>query len=293
MADLKFIGVNFPSAALQRQADPVADRLLVNTIGPTGAAAGPLVVNPVSAVSGTNLVLDIRNGSTSILQVSGSGTTTVVRPWNNGTDHSWVNAFSVDPSNTPTFGSNGSVVIALGSGVNPTSGSGTDGSDNPPAGSLLLQTNGTAWIKTGAGATSWTQLASAVSSNLQASYDAPPSPDIVQDASGGIEVSRGTSTEEYVFRTSASSLTTEGRAVLETSLVSASPGSALGIFSGPSNLDPPMFLDRDTGAQLLTISPDGLFVAGTDPVVSFDVTSATRPGVGSVAGVDMFFEPGS
>jgi len=159
MADLKFIGVNFPSVPQHRQADPATDRLLVNTIGPQGGVGGPLVVSPVAAVTGTDLVLDIRTGVVTVLTVNGNGTTSVTRPWTNGTDRSWANAISLDPSNAPGFGSDGSVQLVIGSGLSPATGSGTNGANNPATGSLMLQTDGSAWIKTGAGATSWTQLA--------------------------------------------------------------------------------------------------------------------------------------
>lgn len=175
MADLKFIGVNFPGLPVRREAAPATDRLLVNILGPSGGASGPLTISPVAPVTGTNLVLDVRTAvGTSALTVNGNGTTTVTRPWTNGTAHSWVNAFSVDPANAPSFGADGSVQIVLGSGVDPTTGAGTNGSANPSVGSLMLQTNGTVWVKTGALATAWTQLGTGGITELTGDVTAGP-----------------------------------------------------------------------------------------------------------------------
>lgn len=73
MADLKLLGVNYPTVPRQRQADPVSDRLLIDTLGPTGGATGPLVISPVAAVSGSNSIFEISNGSSTVLSVAGSG----------------------------------------------------------------------------------------------------------------------------------------------------------------------------------------------------------------------------
>lgn len=159
MADLKPIGTNYPSVPVERQLNPSVDRLLINTVGPSGDASGPLVVSPVAPVSGSNLVFDVRNGTGTVLTVSGSGTTTIARPWTDGTDSSWSNALSLSPTSAPAFGISGAVQLVIGSGINPALGAGTDGVNNPPTGSLMLQTDGTAWVKTKVGATSWLKLA--------------------------------------------------------------------------------------------------------------------------------------
>jgi hypothetical protein len=74
MADLKFIGVNIGTVNVQRQASQTADALLINSIRPSGSTTGPLVVNPSAAVTGTDLVFNVQDGSSNArLQVTGAG----------------------------------------------------------------------------------------------------------------------------------------------------------------------------------------------------------------------------
>jgi len=165
MADLKFVGVNFEGTGLgpvnrvQSQADPSTDRLLIDTIAVSGGVSSPLSVIPLSPVPSSSSALSVSDGSSTVFSVLGDGTLASFGDWINGTNLSYSSGILLDPQGAPTYGVDGSVRILIGSGSNPTV-SGTNGSINPPAGSLLLQTNGTAWIKTAAGATSWTQLGS-------------------------------------------------------------------------------------------------------------------------------------
>ena len=165
MADLKFVGVNVegtglgPVAIKQRQANPLTDRLLVNTVSPTGGGSAPFAVVPISAVASSSPTITVSNGSNIVFSVQGDGLLSSLGTWINGTNLSYASALTIDPTGTPTYGANGSVSILIGSGVDPTT-NGTDGGSNPPTGSLLLQTDGTAWIKTGIGTTSWIQLGS-------------------------------------------------------------------------------------------------------------------------------------
>jgi len=303
MADLKFLGTNFPSIARQRQADPASDRLLIDTIGPTGGVGGTLVIDPVAAVTGVNLVLDVQDGSAaSLFTINGDGdvviagdltvtgaavvsggpssvagsitfgddtsdTVTLARGWIDGTDLSYASSLLIDPVGSPTFGADGTAHIVIGSGVDPTV-NGTDGSYNPPSGSLLLQTNGTGWIKTGAGATSWTQLATGSGNNLQQAYDTAPNPDITQDASGGMQIDRGTSTEAYALRVqNTSGSLTADRGILEVSHVVADDGHAFAVFSGGSNNQAAVRMDYDSGSDILLMDAFG-FVGTTDTASS-------------------------
>lgn len=171
MADLKFVGVNFEGTGLgpvnrvQSQADPSTDRLLIDTIAVSGGVSSPLSVIPLSPVPSSSSALSVSDGSGTVFSVLGDGTLASFGDWINGTNLSYSSGILLDPQGAPTYGVDGSVRILIGSGSNPTV-SGTNGSINPPAGSLLLQTNGTAWIKTAAGATSWTQLGSGGGSDL-------------------------------------------------------------------------------------------------------------------------------
>jgi hypothetical protein len=74
MADLKFIGVNIGTVNTQRQASQTADAILINAIRPSGSTTGPLLVNPSAAVTGTDLILNVQDGSANArLQVTGAG----------------------------------------------------------------------------------------------------------------------------------------------------------------------------------------------------------------------------
>ncbi len=73
MSDLKPLGINNPSERLQRQVDPAADRLLINTLGPSGGAAGPLVVLPVTPVTGSDHILEVSAGKSTVVSVAPTG----------------------------------------------------------------------------------------------------------------------------------------------------------------------------------------------------------------------------
>lgn len=185
MTDLKFIGVNYPTPAVPKQANPSTDRLLINTIGSVGGVGAPLTILPFSPISGSNPVFTVSNGSVSVLSVDGSGTLTFGTSWSNGANRSWSNSIVLNPPTAPSFGIDGLVYISLGSGLNPSTGSGTDGTGNPPKGSLLLQTDGTAWIKTGVGATAWAQLATSGAVSLLGDVTGSTSSTVVERLRGG------------------------------------------------------------------------------------------------------------
>lgn len=297
MADLKFIGVNFPGLPVRREAAPATDRLLVDILGPSGGASGPLTISPVAPVTGTNLVLDVRTAvGTSALTVNGNGTTTVTRPWTNGTAHSWVNAFSLDPANAPSFGADGSVQIVLGSGVDPTTGAGTNGSANPAVGSLMLQTNGTAWVKTGASATAWTQLGSGGS--LQDAYDIGP--DITQTLQG-IEITGGGSMlDTFVLRVVGSGTAPNRVFQVERSPLTPAGGAGIEVIMGANATGRGVHLlvnGNGTG-QLITTSGSGVGMivdtsGGTGHGIVSGVAAGASPIISTIDGNNAFIVDGS
>lgn len=117
---------------------------------------GDLVVTGAATVNGGPSAVndDIVFGNDS------GDTVTFARDWIDGTDLSYSSTIIFDPGGTPTFGTDGTPHIVVGTGVDPTV-NGTDGSYNPPSGSMLLQTDGSLWMKTGAAVTSWSQMATA------------------------------------------------------------------------------------------------------------------------------------
>jgi hypothetical protein len=244
MADLKFIGINVGTVNVQRQASQTADALLINTVRPSGGASGPLVINPSAAVTGTDRIFEVRDGSgntrffvtgagdatvandltvTGDLTVSGTAlvsagpsnvngsitfgdddtdTVTMARGWVDGTDLSYASSLILDPNDSPTFGTNGAVHLVIGSGVSPAA-NGTNGTYNPPAGSLMLQTNGTAWIKTGAGATAWSQLTTG--SGITSLQDAYTNGQTITTSSGAVAITKGLATDEALSVTTTDS----------------------------------------------------------------------------------------
>lgn len=196
MTDLKFIGVNVSTGQTeQKQADPSSDALLMDRFKPSGGAAGPFVIAPLTQVTANAELFVIEDGNgnqvlrftanagvvagtiTGDLTVSqdltatnnvlfGSGTAdtaTFARAWSdNATDFDYASAITLDPSTLPAFGNNGSVDILIGTGTADPDVTGATALQ----GSLLLVTDGTAWMKTGAGDTAWTQLATSVLSTL-------------------------------------------------------------------------------------------------------------------------------
>lgn len=231
MSDLKFLGVNYPSNPVQRQANPATDSLLVDKIRPTGGGAAlGLKIQPAAAAgAGTDILFDVQNfAGTSQFSVNAQGdivvagastvsggpsfiagaitlggnvtvgndasdTITLARSWtSNATDLSYVSSMIVDPGGSPTYGADGTVRIVMGSGGNPTVTGTTV--DNPPAGSLMLQTNGTAYLKTGAGATAWSVLATGGAVTLDSVINAGSPDNNVNIPAGNPLILNGTGT---------------------------------------------------------------------------------------------------
>lgn len=196
MTDLKFVGVDVSSGLTeQKQANPDTDALRMNRFRPSGGASGPFVIEPVTQVTANAELLVVEDGSgnqvlrftadagvvagtivgdlavsqdlTVTSSVSfGSGTAdtaTFARAWSdNAVDFDYAAAITLDPSTLPSFGNDGSVTILIGTGTADPDVNGVTALQ----GSLLLVTDGTAWVKTGAGDTEWTQLASSIQSTL-------------------------------------------------------------------------------------------------------------------------------
>jgi hypothetical protein len=196
MADLKFLGVNVSAGATtQKQGDPSSDALLLARYRPPGGVSGPFIIDPVLQVTGDNEVLVVEDGNSNQLLVlkatagvgsvvlTGSATVsqnftvngnalfgdgtadtaTFARAWSdNAVDFDYAAAVTLDPATAPSFGNDGTAEILIGSGTADPDVTGLAA----PTGSLLLVLDGTAWTKTGAGATAWTQLATSVLSTL-------------------------------------------------------------------------------------------------------------------------------
>lgn len=197
MTDLKFVGVDVSSGLTeQKQANPDTDALRMSRFKPSGGQSGPFVIEPATQVTADAELLVVEDGIgnqvlrftanagvvtgtiTGDLTISqnfvathnstlGSGTadttTTFARAWSdNAVDFDYASAITLDPSTSPTFGSDSSVDILIGTGTADPDVTGVTALQ----GSMLLVTDGTAWVKTGAGDTAWTQFASSVQSTL-------------------------------------------------------------------------------------------------------------------------------
>jgi hypothetical protein len=156
MADLKPLGINSPTEPKQRQLDPAADRLLVNTVGPQGGASSPLVILPVTEVTGTDLILEIRDGGPgTVFSVDGNGTVSITPSASGTHPNQWVSLFSFGEYNLELQG-----VSTYLSETSP------EGVISAPPGSLCqvrypaANANDGLWVKgSGVGNTGWTHLA--------------------------------------------------------------------------------------------------------------------------------------
>ena len=110
--------------------------------------------------------------SSVVLGGDSSDTTTLARGWSdNSTDFSYSAGLILDPSDTPSFGSNGTAHILIGTGTGDPDATGFPA----PQGSLLLNLDGSLWMKTGALATDWDKFITTVGAapviDLQDAYD--------------------------------------------------------------------------------------------------------------------------